>query len=159
MWCPERGCWPLARQSACAWLVLGSAHVHAALGQPVSATQAEALAHKARVQQAGAGLAQVHVLRMADGSEVRQYSGPDGVVYLVSWSTRQKPRLDVWLGTYFPSYATAARRALAAQPGVRHGVVLEQGDLVVQSHGHAQAFVGRAWLKSKVDARALAQLQ
>lgn len=159
MWFPEPRGRLFAFRALGILLALSCTHAQAALGQPASSTQGEALAHNASVRQTAVGLAQVHVLRMADGSEVRQYSGADGLVYLVSWSTRQKPRLDVWLGSYFPGYADAARRTLAARPGVRHGLVLDEGDLVVQSHGHSQAFVGRAWLKSKVDAQAAAKFR
>ena len=39
---------------------------------------------------------------------------------------------------------------MATTPGIRHHAVLEQDDLVVESSAHLNAFVGRAYLKSRV---------
>jgi hypothetical protein len=34
--------------------------------------------------------------------------------------------------------------------GVMHAATVQQGDLVVESTAHVNAFVGRAWLRSKM---------
>ena len=95
---------------------------------------------------------QVHTLTQADGSTVRQYVSADGRVYAVAWNTRYKPRLSELLGTHFSAYAQAGRRAMQQRPGVLHQARLQQGDLVVESAAHLNAFVGRAYLRSRLPA-------
>jgi hypothetical protein len=103
------------------------------------------------VQRQASGLGfDVHTLNASDGSVVREYVGPDGVVFAVTWSTRGKPRLDQLLGRHFEGYATAGREAMQRRSGVVHAAALQRGDLVVESTAHVNAFVGRAWLRSKL---------
>lgn len=122
----------------------------AALGEPITSLQSEVIRHAATLRSARQGLTNVHVLQMPDGSQVSQFSGSDGIVYMVAWSTRGKPRLDIWLGAHFSGYTAAAALEQRKRAGVRHGVRIDAGDLVVQSYGHSQAFVGQAWLRSRV---------
>jgi hypothetical protein len=94
----------------------------------------------------------VHTHQGADGAQVREYTGADGLVFAVAWSTRSKPRLDLLLGRYFESYAAAARTEQNLHRRPRHAARTEQGDLMVQAQGHAQAFTGRAVLRSRLPA-------
>lgn len=129
-------------------LALAAPAAQAALGERIAAIQGESLRMGAAVRQQLTAGARVHTLQLADGSTLRQYSGADGRVFAVAWNSRTKPRLDVLLGTYFGDYASAAREQQQRQPGARHAAVLRRGDLVVETTGHAQAFVGRAYLRS-----------
>ncbi len=86
---------------------------------------------------------------MADGSSIREFISPDGIVFAVSWSTRFKPNLESLLGTHAAGYAAAASEAMRT-PGIRRNVALQRGDLVVHSTTHLNAFVGRAYLRSLV---------
>ena len=90
-----------------------------------------------------------HEITLADGSSIREYVTPGGIVFAVAWSTRFKPDLAALLGQHAGAYAAAASEAMKA-PGIRRHVELRQGDLVVQSGGRLNAFVGRAWLRSLV---------
>ena len=92
---------------------------------------------------------QTHLLVLGDGSVIKEYLGPAGTVFAVSWSTRFKPRLDELLGTQADAYAQAAREAMR-RPGIRHAVALERGDLVVHAHEHLTSHVGLAYLKSQL---------
>lgn len=92
---------------------------------------------------------QVHEITMADGSSIREFVSPSGVVFAVAWSTRFKPNLDLLLGAHAAAYAAAAGEALRV-PGIRRRVELRRGDLVVHSTAHLNAWVGRAWLQSLV---------
>lgn len=94
----------------------------------------------------------VHERMRPDGSSVREFTGPDGIVFAVAWRTRLKPDLHELLGRYRADYAEAAARAMQEHPGLRRSVALRQGDLLVQSHGHLDAFAGRAVLLSRVPA-------
>jgi hypothetical protein len=86
---------------------------------------------------------------MADGSSVREFVAPNGVVFGVAWSTRFKPNLEALLGSHAVDYVGAATEAARA-PGIKRNAVLERGDLVVHSTVHLNSFVGKAYLKSLV---------
>jgi hypothetical protein len=116
--------------------------------------QVESLRYAAALTHRSVGLVQMHTLSHADGSRVRQYSEVGGAVFAVAWNTRTKPRLDELLGTHFAAYAEAAQKEQRKRPGVRHGLVVQMGDLVVESSGHGNAFVGRAYLRSRLPATA-----
>jgi nucleoside diphosphate kinase len=96
-----------------------------------------------------AARAPTHVITMSDGSSIKEFVTPGGVVFAVSWSTRFKPRLEQLLGIHAGPYAAAARQALAT-PGIRHSFALDQDDLVIHASGHLNAHVGVAYLRSLV---------
>ncbi len=129
-----------------AWATLGegadSIHTHPTRG---AGTRRQAAA-------AQAPGVQVHSLTQADGSTVRQYVSPAGLVYAVAWNTHYKPRLSDLLGRHYAAYALAGRRSMQQRPGVLHQARLQEGDLVVESAAHLNAFVGRAYLRALVPA-------
>jgi hypothetical protein len=131
-------------------LALHGAPVQAALGEPASAVAVEAQSMGALHHRAAAP--SVHQLQWSDGSQVRQYANASGIVYAVTWATRGKPQLPLLLGRHFSRYASAARGAMLERPGVRHGGAWGDGDLVVEQHANADAFVGRAYLRSMIPA-------
>jgi hypothetical protein len=124
---------------------------HAVLGERVASVDADqerfaGTRQVAALPQLGV---QVHSVLRADGSGVHEYVGSDGIVFAITWHTRVKPDLRPLLGSHAGAYEEAARRA-SATPGIRHHAVLEQADLVVEASGHLNAFVGRAYLKSRM---------
>ncbi len=135
---------------ALALLVAGTG-ARATLGEPVATVDTDRAQLKGdhRVVQAQTLRFQVHVIALADGSSVREYVAPSGIVFAVAWSTRLKPRLETLLGSHAPRYAVAASAAMAT-PGIRHRVSLHSGDLVVQASAHLNAHVGLAYLESLV---------
>ncbi len=90
-----------------------------------------------------------HEITLADGSSIREFETPGGIVFAVVWSTRFKPDLAALLGAHAASYAAAASEALRA-PGIRRHAELRRGDLVVHSTAHLNSYVGKAWLQSLV---------
>jgi hypothetical protein len=92
---------------------------------------------------------QTREIALADGSSIREFVSPSGVVFAVAWSTRFKPNLESLLGTHAAGYAAAASDAMRA-PGIKRNVVLKSGDLVVHSTTHLNVFVGKAYLRSLV---------
>jgi len=92
---------------------------------------------------------QTREIALADGSSIREFVAPNGVVFAVAWSTRFKPRLESLLGTHAAGYAAAASDAMST-PGIKRNVVLQRGDLVVHSTTHLNVFVGKAYLRSLV---------
>ena len=144
----------LARLLAASCLALATAAAHAVLGgrAPAIAADSNRLAGTRRIEPAAANAdVQVHVIVLADGSQVREFVGPAGIVFAVAWSTRFKPRLETLLGTYATTYADAAARS-ARGPGVRHAMTIAGDDLVVHAAAHLNAHVGLAYAPSLVPA-------
>ncbi len=137
--------------AASTWLAAGSAH--AVLGGDLSTIADDHQRLKATRLQVAPVTApsSSHVITLADGSSIREYTTAGGIVFAVAWSTRFKPDLTALLGQHATAYAAAASEAMKA-PGIRRQVELRQGDLVVQSAGRLNAFVGKAWLRSLVPA-------
>ena len=130
---------------------LACPHAAAVLGGSAATIEADraSLDARHRVTTSSSMAASVHELRSADGSVVKEYAGPDGIVFALRWSTRFKPRLDPLLGAEAASYRDALARA-AVRPGIRHALVLQQDDLVVQSGMHLTTHVGIAYLRSRL---------
>jgi hypothetical protein len=95
------------------------------------------------------GQVRSHEIAMADGSSIREFVTPGGIVFAVAWSTRFKPNLEALLGAHAATYNAAASDAMRA-PGIRRRADLQSGDLVVHSTAHLNSFAGKAWLKSLV---------
>jgi hypothetical protein len=148
---PLRGDAPAAALRAGMLAVLLSASpAWAVLGGGVADVQGEQL--RMRATRAVATTLQpgsVHELRLADGSSVRQYINAQGIVYAVAWSTRLKPDFTQLLGRYAADFDAGAAAVLRT-PGIKRSIVVDQGDLVLQSGGRQGAFVGKAWLKSQM---------
>ena len=123
----------------------------AVLGGDVSTIGADQARFKGQRQQAVALRVRVesHEITLGDGSSIREFVAPNGIVFAVAWSTRFKPNLESLLGQHAATYASAARDALKT-PGIKRSVVLQRDDLVVRSTAHLNAFVGKAYLRSLV---------
>ena len=143
--------WHGAKAALACSLALASTAASATLGEPVSTVEADRarVQGERRVVQATTTRLQAHVITQADGSTIKEFVTPGGIVFAVAWSTRLKPRLETLLGAHATRYASAARAAMAT-PGIRHGVVLASDDLVVQASAHLNAHVGLAYLRSLV---------
>lgn len=142
---------PLAAAALATSLLLVALPAHAVLGGDVSSIAADqARLRGARRPVTIASVStQTHQITMADGSSIREFVTPSGVVFAVAWSTRFKPDLVALLGAHAPAYAAAASAAMRA-PGIRRQVELRRGDLVVHSTAHLNAYTGKAWLQSLV---------
>ena len=147
------------RRARCGWaapmlaasLLLGTLPAHAVLGGDVSTvaddqTRLRGTRHAAVIASVAM---RVHEITMADGSSIREFVTPSGVVFAVAWSTRFKPDLAALFGAHATAYADAASEALRT-PGIRRRFELRRGDLVVHSTAHLNAYVGKAWLQSLV---------
>lgn len=143
----------LRRAIGCIAIVAAPA-AQAVLGGDASTIDAD------RVRLAGAtmrplavrpGPVQAHEIRLADGSSIREYVAPNGIVFAVAWSTRMKPDLAALLGQHAASYAAAAGEAMKT-PGIRRAIVLRRDDLVVESRSHLNTFVGKAYVRALVPA-------
>ena len=89
--------------------------------------------------------------QMPDGSRVHKYLAANGQIFAVSWNTLYKPDLSALFGTYFSSYADAAKIA-GQKGGIQRQFHHDANDLVVQSNGHLHVFSGYAYLRSQLPA-------
>ena len=123
----------------------------AVLGGDVSTVHDDEVRLKGAAGKATALRVQVqsHEITMADGSSIREFVTPAGVVFAVAWSTRFKPDLASLLGAQASGYSAAAAEAMRT-PGIKRQAVLQRGDLVVHSSTHLNVFVGKAYLRSLV---------
>ncbi len=123
----------------------------AALGGDASTIRDDEMRVNGTPRQATALRAQIqtHEIAMADGSSIREFVLPSGIVFAVAWSTRFKPNLEALLGAHAADYSAAATEAMRT-PGIKRHVVLQRGDLVVSSTAHLNVYAGRAYLRSLV---------
>lgn len=87
----------------------------------------------------------VHEIQGANGTVVREYFSPQGIVFAVAWHGPWLPDMRQILGSYFEQYSQAAESHQNARLG-RRAVMVEQPQLVIQSGGHLRSFVGKAYI-------------
>jgi hypothetical protein len=125
---------------------LGAGPAWATLGQSVASvhTDQQALqAHRRTITHDGY---EVEHLEAADGTVVREYVSPAGLVFGLAWQGPTVPDMTQLLGAYFPAYQDALHAA-----GPHRGPWQVQTEaLVVELSGHLGAFSGRAYLPSLV---------
>ncbi|WP_394756943.1 DUF2844 domain-containing protein [Rhodoferax sp.] len=91
----------------------------------------------------------LHEVQLENGTSVREYATPEGIVFAVSWQGPVLPDLSALLGTYFNTFKLEAERVRAA--GRRGGPVsMEHADLVMQSSGRMRNFFGHAYAPSLI---------
>jgi len=79
----------------------------------------------------------------AQGTVVREYASPAGVVFAVAWEGQFPPDFEQLLGPYYQQ----AKQATAQQE--RHGrgpISVNTPGLVVQQSGHPRSFHGQAYI-------------
>ena len=128
-------------------LAASSGPALAVLGGAVASVQEDQLRLAGTRTQSVHAYHQVHEIVMADGSRIREFVSPSGVVFAVSWNTRFKPDLQALLGSYHAEYDAEAREALR-RPGIRRQLSFQHSDLVLESSGRLNHFSGRAWVPS-----------
>jgi hypothetical protein len=127
----------------------------AALGQkpsrlvassPSTVPRLLAIAPTARV-----GSYTVQETQLENGTVVREYSTPGGLVFAVAWQGPVLPDLDVLLGGYFSTFKieTEQGRLLGRRGGP---VNIARDGLVVRSNGRMRNFFGHAYATDLIPA-------
>lgn len=132
-------------------LAVSAGAATATLGQSpwVAGTAATSAAVPAAKMQAVTPVAQsslytLHEVQLENGTSVREYATPDGIVFAVSWQGPVLPDLSALLGKYFNTFKMEAEQVRSA--GRRGGPVsIERPDLVMQSSGRMRNFFGHAY--------------
>jgi hypothetical protein len=116
----------------------------AALGEPQSSVDGDAVQLHGTRKVSEGPLYRQHEILLPSGTRLREYSGAGGRVFAIAWDGPAVPNLRQALGAYFDSYVTAAKDNRMG----RHHLQFHQDDLVVKAGGHARAFTGLAYLQS-----------
>jgi hypothetical protein len=137
---------PIAFLVAAVW-VLHVAPAQAELGaSPTDFGTRGAGATRARALSAAAAGAtySVNETPLTSGTTVREYVGPDGNVFAVSWAGPFMPDLRALLGKHF----VVLTGETAKLPKAGHSQVnIVRPEVTIEAGGHMRAFVGRAWIE------------
>ena len=119
----------------------------AGLGSTVASVEADRVSMKGQVRARSEPGYSVQEITAANGTVVREFVSPSGVVFAVSWSGPAMPDLQQALGTYFSQYQTAvtAQRASGARSG-HHHLQIRTPSLVVHAGGHMRQYFGLAYV-------------
>jgi len=127
----------------------------AALGQAPSKLSASSPATSSRmlavVPTARLGSYTVQETQLENGTTVREYVTPAGLVFAVAWQGPVLPDLDVLLGAYFNTFRLETEQArLLGRRGAP--VDMTRDGLVVRSSGRMRNFFGHAYAIDLVPA-------
>lgn len=101
----------------------------------------KALATRSAVQ---SNLYTLHEVQLENGTTVREYATPAGLVFAISWRGPVLPDLRALLGDYFSTFKLGTDQARMA--GRRGSPVnMESAGLVVRSNGRMRNFFGHAY--------------
>ena len=84
----------------------------------------------------------VFQLKMASGTQIKEYVNAENVVVAVTWQGPTLPNLKSLLGQHFDTFSNRP----AAHSANHRSAELKTDDLVVQSHGQMRNFAGKAYL-------------
>ena len=121
----------------------------AALGQPLASVEDDRAQMEGTRSEAQAPDYVVHRIQAPTGTIVEEWVSQDGTVFAVSWHGPFVPNLHQLLGAYYPALADEIKRE-PARPRRRGAVLVQRDDLVIETGGHMRAFVGRAYIPSRL---------
>jgi hypothetical protein len=121
----------------------------AALGDTVASIQADRVSLKGQLRSRSEPGYSVQEITTPNGTVVREFVSPSGVIFAVSWSGPTIPNLQQTLGTYFARYqaAVTTQRATGARSG-HHHLQIRTPSLVVHAGGHMRQHFGLAYVPS-----------
>ena len=135
-----------------ALLLAGEALVpaQAGLGGTAASVEADRVSMKGqlRTPRSAAGYS-VQEIKAANGTSVREYVSPSGVIFAVSWNGPAMPNLRQTLGAYFAQDQTAVNaQRTTGQRGGHHHLEVRSPSLVVHVGGHMRQYYGLAYAPS-----------
>ena len=119
----------------------------AGLGDTAASVEADRVSMKGqlRAPRSAPGYS-VQEITAANGTDVREFVSPSGVIFAVSWSGPAMPNLQQTLGTYFAQYQAAVKTQRATgQRGGHHHLEVHSPSLVVHVGGHMRQYFGLAY--------------
>ena len=128
--------------------VVGGAPLWAALGEPESSVSLDQqILRGADRQEARQGY-KLHQITAADGSVVKEFISPAGMVFGVAWQASHMPNLPQLLGSHMADLQVAMQ-SMTHHPG-RRPLIVRTDKLVFVSGGHMRAFHGYAYVPALV---------
>jgi hypothetical protein len=121
---------------------------HAALGGDTASIASETTALEASREITRTAGIEIHVLHLRSGTTVHEYAA-HGKVFAIAWGGPVIPDLRRLLGSYFDAYVNSPQGRGTGHHTMR---VVQTPEWVVQSGGHQNGFVGRAWLSNALPA-------
>jgi len=124
------------------------APARAGLGSTVASVQSDRVSMKGQLRtRSEAGYA-VEDITGANGTVVREYVSPAGMVFAVSWYGPAMPDLRQTFGGYFAQFQAAvqARRAQQPHPRGHNHLEIHTPSLVVHAFGHMRQYFGVAYV-------------
>jgi hypothetical protein len=79
-----------------------------------------------------------------DGTVVREYVSPSGIVFGIAWNGLTYPDLTPLLGSYASEYQAALRQT-PRRPGHRRYQMVKTDRIIVEKWGHMRNLKGRAY--------------
>jgi hypothetical protein len=128
--------------------ILGGAPVWAVLGEHESSVSADQQLLRGTDREEVRQGYKVHQITAPDGSAVKEFISPVGLVFEVAWQSPQMPNLQQLLG----SNMTQLQVALQSQTRrhTRGPLIVRTDNLVLVSSGHMRSFHGFAYVPSLV---------
>ena len=133
------------------WLVLTAGlglPAWAALGDLEASVSSDSVKLKASPRVISRPSFTVHEMQTPAGTVIREFVAASGVVFAISWQGPFKPDMNLLLGRYFGTYASAPRSA----GSTRSRLMIEQPALIVHAGGHMRAFAGIAYVPQLLPA-------
>ena len=129
-------------------LTLGTVPAWAVLGQYESSVSVDQQDMKSEDRAQDFQAYKVHELTSVNGTTVREYVSPKGLVFGVAWQGPFMPNMEQLLGPYVTNLQTASK----SQTQVRHlrGLMVRTNDFVFASGGHMRFWRGSAFVPSLV---------
>ncbi len=85
----------------------------------------------------------------SDGTVVREYVSPSGIVFGIAWNGLTHPDLKPLLGSYAGEYEAALKRT-PPKPGISRNARVETDRVVVEKWGQMRNLQGRAYAPSLI---------
>jgi hypothetical protein len=123
-------------------LLIGTVPAWAVLGQSVESVRSDQEHLKGQLRSTTLEGFSVQQINSADGTVVKEFVSPSGMVFGISWEAPTMPNLAQLLGTYYTQFQQAPRSAVHR----RGPLTVRTDQLVVESGGHMRAFHGRAYV-------------
>lgn len=126
----------------------------AGLGENVASVDSDAQVlggQHVMVAKAGYNL---HQITTADGTLVKEFASPEGLVFGVSWQGHHIPNLSQLLGSYITNF----RQSQRAHVVPRRAVTVKGANFVLSSMGHMLNFRGLAYVPGLIPANLTAEV-
>jgi hypothetical protein len=130
--------------TAVALSLIAASPAHAVLGGARSSVDADRAHFAATLRTTTTATHAVQMITLANGGVIREFTGPDGAVFAVTWRGPARPDLRQLLGARFS--ALQSDNVLPGGRRTRRPLTVRRTDFVLSGMGHPGGFHGFAYL-------------